>query len=159
MWASQPGTSPLCRRPIHDDVDPQDLHGVEGVGQVAHGGQSDEAQGRDAPVGHKQQDRAPLAAACPMQMQLMTALGEAGLDLRAQLKSDKVFDVMKNPLAFLHCVPARDETAFICKEGLVESQLWQLLNEVTVSPRGDTMLVPLLPVSPCWHYRGHTGRE
>lgn len=61
--------SPLCGRPVHDDVDPQDLHGVEGAGQVAHGGQGDEAQGRDAPAGQKRQDGAPSAAACPMQAQ------------------------------------------------------------------------------------------
>lgn len=85
------------------------------------------------------------------------ALGEAGLDLRAQLKSDKVFDVVKNPFALLHRIPARDEKAFIYKEGLVESQVWQLLNEV--SPLGDTVLVPLLPLSPRWHYREHTGGE
>lgn len=45
---------------------------------------------------------------------------KAGLDLRAQLKADKVFDVMKNPLAFLHRIPAREERAFIHKEGRVE---------------------------------------
>ena len=56
----QPTASPLRRRPVHDDVDPQDLHGVEGVGQVAHGGQRDEAQGRDAPAGHTH-GRSPAA--------------------------------------------------------------------------------------------------
>lgn len=45
QFPSQPGASPLCWWPVHDDVDPQDLHGVEGAGQVAHSGQSDEAQG------------------------------------------------------------------------------------------------------------------
>lgn len=49
----EPSASPLGRRPVHDDVHPQDLHGVEGVGQVAHGGQGDEAQGCDAPVGRR----------------------------------------------------------------------------------------------------------
>lgn len=49
-----------------------------------------------------------------------TALGAAGRDLRAQLKPDKVFDVMKNPLAFLHRVPARQGKVFMHKEGPLE---------------------------------------
>lgn len=59
----------------------------------------------------------------------------ASLDLRAQLKADKVLDVMKNPLAFLHRVPAREEKAFAEKDGRVGrvSQLHQLLKEVMVS--------------------------
>lgn len=52
-----------------------------------------------------------------MQMQHL-APGEAGLDLRAQLKADKVFDVMENPLAFLHGAPASEEEALSHKEGL-----------------------------------------
>lgn len=32
------GISPLRWWPVHDDVDPQDLHGIEGARQVAHGG-------------------------------------------------------------------------------------------------------------------------
>lgn len=30
-------------------------------------------------------------------------------NLRAQLKSDEIFDVVKNPLAFLHCIPAGEK--------------------------------------------------
>jgi len=42
---------------------------------------------------------------------------------------------MKNPLAFLHCVPAREEKAFTDKDGRVErvSQLRRLLKEAMVS--------------------------
>lgn len=46
------------------------------------------------------------------------APGEAGLDLRAQLKPDEVFDVVENALAFLHSTPAREEEALMHKEGL-----------------------------------------
>lgn len=115
----QPRTSPLCRRPVHDDVDPQDLHGVEGVGQVAHGGQSDEAQSRDALAGHKRPTGGAVNS-CLLDADARTGRHWERLasDLRAQLKSDKVFDVMKNPLAFLHCIPARQEKAFSHKEGL-----------------------------------------
>lgn len=63
--------------------------------------------------------RAPSIAAC--QMQPLTIVRDPGLDLRAQLKSDKVFDVVKNPLAFLHCIPTREKKAFIHKEGLAGS--------------------------------------
>ena len=124
----QPTASPLRRRPIHDDVDPKDLHGVEGVGQVAHGGQRDEAQGRDAPAGHTH--TRPVTSCSQTR-----PVGGAGLDLRAQLKADKVLDVMKNPLAFLHRVPAREEKAFTEKDGRVgrASQLHQLLKEAMVS--------------------------
>ena len=31
--------SPLCRWPVHDDVDPQDLHGVQWVWQLHQRGQ------------------------------------------------------------------------------------------------------------------------
>lgn len=56
MWSClRLAASPLRWRPIHDDVHPQDLHGIEGAGQVAHGGQGDEAQGSDAPTGHRRQ--------------------------------------------------------------------------------------------------------
>lgn len=117
--ASQPSAPPLCWRPIHDDVDPQDLHGVEGVGQVAHGGQSDEAQSRDAPAGHKWQTEGTVNSCLPEAA--LGAVRDSGLDLRAQLKSDKVFDVVKNPLAFLHCIPTREKKAFIHEEGLAGS--------------------------------------
>ena len=133
----QPTASPLRWRPVHDDVDPQDLHGVEGVGQVAHGGQRDEAQGRDAPAGHTRQ-----VTSCSQ----TRPLGGASLDLRAQLKADQVLDVMKNPLAFLHCVPAREEKAFTDKDGRVGrvSQLRQLLREAMVSRVVTFLLAGLL---------------
>lgn len=60
--------------------------------------------------------RAPSIAA--RQMQPLTAVRDSGLDLRAQLKSNKVFNVVKDPLAFLHCVPTREKKAFIHEEGL-----------------------------------------
>ena len=43
-------TSPLSGRAIHNDVDPEDLHGIEGVGQSHYSGQRDQSQGRNAPV-------------------------------------------------------------------------------------------------------------
>ena len=76
--------------------------------------------------------------------------GDAGLDLRAQLKSDKVLDVMKNPLAFLHRIPAREEKAFMHKEGQTRrvSQLRHLLKEATVSPEVTFLLAGILRESP-----------
>lgn len=41
---------PLSRRSVHDDVDPQDLHGVQRVGEVHQRCQGDERQSCDAPV-------------------------------------------------------------------------------------------------------------
>lgn len=61
--------------------------------------------------------RAGSMAACQTGAQHLTALGAAGLDLRAQLKPDEVFDVMKNPLAFLHRIPAREDKVFMHKDG------------------------------------------
>ena len=43
--------TPLGGWTVHDDVDPQNLHGVEGVGQAEEGGESDEGEGRNAPEG------------------------------------------------------------------------------------------------------------
>lgn len=45
-----PAAVPLSGRPVHDDVDPEDLHGIEGVGEVHEGGQGDESEGRNAPA-------------------------------------------------------------------------------------------------------------
>lgn len=117
-----PAAPPLRGRPVHDDVDPQDLHGVEGAGQVAHGGQRDEAQGGDAPAGHTHGTVASCAQTRtqPLGPRGRGAGGEASLDSRAQLKSDKVLDVVKNPLAFLHRVPAAQE-GLCCSGGLAGS--------------------------------------
>lgn len=52
-YNSHDASVPLGRRPVHDDVDPQDLHGVERVGEVHQRGQGDERQGRDAPAGQQ----------------------------------------------------------------------------------------------------------
>ena len=41
---------PLCWGSVHDDVDPEDLHGVEWVRETHHCGQSDQCQGRYTPV-------------------------------------------------------------------------------------------------------------
>ena len=41
---------PLCRRSIHDDVDPEKLHRVEWIRQLHHRRQRDERQSRDAPA-------------------------------------------------------------------------------------------------------------
>ena len=38
----------LRGRPVHEDVDPEDLHGVQRVGDVGQGGEGDEHQGRYA---------------------------------------------------------------------------------------------------------------
>ena len=38
----------LRGRPVHEDVDPEDLHGVQRVGDVGQGGEGDQHQGRDA---------------------------------------------------------------------------------------------------------------
>ena len=38
----------LRGRPVHEDVDPEDLHGVERVGDVGQGGEGDQHEGRDA---------------------------------------------------------------------------------------------------------------
>ena len=40
---------PLRGRPVHDDVNPQYLHGVQRVRELHDRGQSDEGQGGDAP--------------------------------------------------------------------------------------------------------------
>lgn len=76
--------------------------------------------------------------------------GDAGVDLRAQLKSDKVLDVMKNPLAFLHRIPAREEKAFIHQDGRERrvSQLRHLLKEATVSAEVTILLAGILGESP-----------
>lgn len=78
--------------------------------------------------------------------------GEAGLDLRAQLKSDKVLDVIKNPLAFLHRIPAREEKAFIHQDGR-ERRVSQL-----PSPAKGSDGVTKGHVSPWWHSWGITSR-
>lgn len=44
---------PLSRRSVHDDVDPQDLHGVQRVGEVHQRCQGDERQSCDAPVSRR----------------------------------------------------------------------------------------------------------
>lgn len=93
--------SPLCGWPVHDDVDPQDLHGVEGAGQVEHGGEGDEAQGRDAPAG-----TAADAAVSPLQTGAQDR-GPSGLHSRAQLEPDEVLDVVEDALALLHGASAR----------------------------------------------------
>ena len=41
---------PLRRGSIHDDIDPEDLHGIEGVGEVHEGGQGDEGEGSNTPT-------------------------------------------------------------------------------------------------------------
>lgn len=53
---------------------------------------------------------------------------------------------MKNPLAFLHCVPAREEKAFTEKDSRVGrvSQLRQLLKEVMVSQVVTFLLAGIL---------------
>lgn len=101
---------------------------------------------------------APSTAARQRQTQHLAAVGM--LDLRAQLKSDKVFDVMENPLAFLHCIPAREQRGFVHRGGLAETcaRLRQLLKEVMLPPRGD-MLGPFPPVLPGWRSRRHTRKE
>lgn len=40
---------PLGWRPIHDDVDPEDLHGIQRVGEVHKRCQGDEGEGSNAP--------------------------------------------------------------------------------------------------------------
>ena len=42
---------PLCWRSVHDDVDPEDLHGIEGVGEAHHCGECDESQSCYTPAG------------------------------------------------------------------------------------------------------------
>lgn len=46
---SHDAPAPLSRRAVHDYVDPQDLHGVQRVGEVHQRRQGDERQCRDAP--------------------------------------------------------------------------------------------------------------
>lgn len=100
-----PSASPLCWRSIHDDVHPQDLHGVEGAGQVAHGGQGDEAQGCNAPAGQRQQ-AAPLSARTARGTRSLQRTG--CLCLRAQLEADEVLDVVEDAFAFLYRAPERE---------------------------------------------------
>ncbi len=46
----------LRRRPVHDDVDPENLHGVQWVGHAEDGGDGHQREGGDAPVkGEKSQ--------------------------------------------------------------------------------------------------------
>lgn len=135
-WSRPPGASPLCGRPIHDDVDPQDLHGVEGVGQVAHGGQSDEAQGCDAPVGHKRQN------------------GARSTELAAQTQhwerpaSTYVLSWNRTKFLMLWKMPLPSSTALLQERGSTGSQgrpgeevqpRCRLLKAVMVSARGDCM--------------------
>ncbi len=42
---------PLGWRPIHNDVDPEDLHGIQRVGEVHKRCQGDESEGSNAPNG------------------------------------------------------------------------------------------------------------
>lgn len=42
---------PLGWRPIHNDVDPEDLHGIQGIGEVHKRCQGDESEGSNTPKG------------------------------------------------------------------------------------------------------------
>ena len=85
-------TVPLSWRSVHDYVDPEDLHGVERVGETKKSGESDESEGGYAP-GRRE-------------MWLnVKSLKLALSDLRAELKPYKVLNVVVDHLAFFNGRP------------------------------------------------------
>lgn len=47
---------PLGWRPVHDDVDPEDLHGIQRVGEIHKCCQGDESKGSNAPKESEHKD-------------------------------------------------------------------------------------------------------
>lgn len=47
---------PLGWRPVHDDVDPEDLHGIQRVGEIHKCCQGDEGKGSNAPKESEHKD-------------------------------------------------------------------------------------------------------
>ena len=43
-------TLPLCRWSVHDNVDPENLHGIERVGEPQQCGDGDQREGSNAPA-------------------------------------------------------------------------------------------------------------
>lgn len=43
-------TLPLCRWSVHDNVDPENLHGIERVGEPQQCGDCDQREGSNAPT-------------------------------------------------------------------------------------------------------------
>lgn len=83
---------PLSRRSIHDDVDPKDLHGVQGVGEIHQRHHGDEGQRCNAP-GH-QKGASEVA---------ILALGNIPRVFysRAQLETHKVLDIVVDSFSLL----------------------------------------------------------
>lgn len=137
-----PSASPLCRRSVHDDVHPQDLHGVEGAGQVAHGGQGDEAQGCNAPAGQRQQAAPQCAHRTRTARGTRSLQGTGCLCLRAQLEADEVLDVVEDAFAFLHRAPEREARVWVARKVLVGvGDLATWCGQPTCSGARN----------PCWH--------
>lgn len=83
---------PLSRRSIHDDVDPKDLHGVQGVGEIHQRRHGDECQRCYAP-GH-QKGASEVA---------ILTLGNISCVFysRAQLETHKVLDIVVDSFPLL----------------------------------------------------------
>lgn len=64
MSRAAAGGVPLSGRTVHDNVDPQDLHGIQRVGEVHQRRQGDERQRCDAPAGRDGETKVRMEVQC-----------------------------------------------------------------------------------------------
>lgn len=109
--------SPLSRRSVHDDVDPQDLHGVQRVGEVHQRRQGDEGECRNAPGDQQGETEGSNTESRDR------SVTDGGLYSRAQLEANKVFDVVVNSFSLLDGRPADRKQTPTFEPQTLQSQL------------------------------------